>query len=71
MVMIAYNSAIESDVMEALRKCGIGNYTKWTQVQGKGKISGSHFGSETWPGENSVIFSALEGEKANSLLENS
>ena len=68
MVMISYNSAIESDAMEALRKCGIENYTKWTQVQGKGEISGSHFGSEVWPGENSVIFSALEEKEVNNLL---
>ena len=69
MVMISYNSAINSEVMEVLKKCGIENYTRWTQVQGKGKASGSHFGSEVWPGENSVIFSAMEHEKVEDLLK--
>ena len=68
MVMIAYNSAIESEVMEILEKCGIESYTRWTQVQGKGKTSGTHLGTDIWPGENSVLFCAIEGEKAESLM---
>ena len=68
MVMISYNSAINSEIIEALEKSGVENYTKWIQVQGKGKSSGSHFGSEIWPGENSVLFCAMEEEKAESLL---
>ncbi len=31
--------------------------------------SGSHFGSEVWPGINSVIFSAMEAEKAQDLIK--
>ena len=69
MVMISYNSAIESEVMDIFKKCDIENYTKWTQVQGKGKTSGPHLGSEVWPGENSVIFTAIEDEKKEALLE--
>jgi nitrogen regulatory protein PII len=68
MVMISYNSAINSEITEALSKSGVENYTKWRQVQGKGKSSGSHFGSEIWPGENSVLFCALEDDKAGDLL---
>ena len=69
MVMISYNSAINSEVMELLEKCGIRNYTKWTQVQGKGETSGSHFGSEIWPGENSVLAIAIEDNEKNKLIE--
>ena len=68
MVMISYNRAINSEIMEILEKRGIESYTKWANVQGKGKTSGPHFGSEVWPGENSVIFTAVEDEKANDLL---
>ena len=68
MIMISYNSAINSDVMELLDKCGIKNFTKWTQVQGKGRVSGPHFGDEIWPGENSVIFTAVEDDKVEGLL---
>lgn len=66
--MVSYNSAIDSEVIEALKKCDIENYTKWTNVQGKGKTSGSHFASEVWPGENSVIFTAIEDDKVLRLL---
>ncbi len=68
MLMISYNSAINSDVMESLKCCGIENFTKWTQVQGKGRTSGPHFGNEIWPGENSVIFAAVEDNKVEELL---
>ena len=69
MVMISYNSAINSEVMEVLEKSGIESFTKWTPVQGKGKLSGPHFGDEIWPGENSVVFVAVGNEDAAALLE--
>jgi nitrogen regulatory protein PII len=69
MAMISYNNAINSEVMEVLEKCGIDSYTKWTQVQGKGKTSGPHFGNEVWPGGNSVIFTAIETKESEELLE--
>ncbi|GAI12059.1 unnamed protein product [marine sediment metagenome] len=69
MFMIAYNSAIESEVMEILEKYSIESYTKWTQVQGKGKMSGTHLGTNIWPGENSVLFCAIEGEKTENLIK--
>lgn len=68
MVMISYNSAINSEVMEALEKCNIENYTRWTQVQGKGKASGPHMASEIWPGENAVLFIAETSEKVEKLI---
>jgi len=69
MVMISYNSAVDSEVMETLEKCGIESYTKWAQVQGKGKTSGPHMASEIWPGENSVLAVALEDDKKNKLIK--
>lgn len=69
MAMISYNSAIESEVMDALKKCAIENFTRWSEVQGKGERSGPHFGSEVWPGKNSVIFTAIENEKTENLLK--
>lgn len=68
MVMISYNSAINSEVMDILKKCGIENYTKWIRVQGKGATSGYHLGSDVWPGENSVIFTAVEDSKRDGLV---
>lgn len=69
MVMIAYNIAVEQEVMDALKNCGIENFTKWINVQGKGETSGPHFADEIWPGENSVIFTAIEDNKSKDLLK--
>lgn len=68
MVMISHNSAIEEEVNEALAKCRIQNYTKWTRVFGKGETSGLHMSTDVWPGENTVIFTAIENEKLDDLL---
>ncbi len=68
MAMVSYNSAINSEVMEILEKCGIENYTRWTQVQGKGKASGPHMASEIWPGENAVLFIAEKEGKVEKLI---
>ena len=69
MVMISYSSAINSEIMEVFENCNVESFTKWKQVQGKGKTSGPHFGDEIWPGENSVIFAAIENEKLEHLLK--
>ena len=69
MVMISYNSAINSEVMEVLERRAVGSYTKWIQVQGKGETSGSHFGSEVWPGENSVLMIAIDDNEKDKLIE--
>ena len=69
MAMISYNSAIETEVMEVMENCGVENFTRWRQVQGKGEISGAHFGTDVWPGENSVIFTAIADEKVKDLVK--
>ena len=68
MVMIAYNSAIDEELREVLAKHGIENYTKWTRTFGKGTTSGPHMGTDVWPGENTVLFIAIEDEKVNAVL---
>ena len=59
---------VDSGLLDVLKKCGIENFTRWKQVQGKGKTSGPHFASEIWPSENSVIFTAIEDKTLDNLL---
>jgi len=68
MVMVAYNEAIDSEVMEALEHCGVKNYTKIAGVFGKGAASGTHLGNDIWPGRNNVLFAACEQEEAQQML---
>ena len=68
LVMIVYNEAIESEVMEVLRNCGLENYTKITQVFGKGKSSGTHLGTDVWPGKNNILYVACEEKNAQEVI---
>lgn len=68
MVMIVYNEAIDMEVMEALEHCVLKNYTKIKGVFGKGSTSGTHLGTDIWPGRNNVLYIACEEEKAKQLI---
>lgn len=68
MAMIAYNEAIDMEVMETLEHCGLEHYTKFAGAAGKGASSGTHLGTDIWPGVNNVLFVALPDEKAEAFL---
>jgi nitrogen regulatory protein PII len=68
MVMISYNEAMDSEVMEALANCGAKNYTKIAGVFGKGEASGTHLGDDIWPGRNNVLYVACGITEADKLL---
>ena len=68
MIFIAYNMAIDEEVMESLEEVGTGTYTKWTRVHGKGKTSGPHLDSNVWPGVNNVLAIVVEDEKVSEIL---
>jgi len=68
MVMISYNEAIDTEVMGALAKCSLKNYTKITATYGKGTSSGTHLGTDIWPGRNNILFIACEDKEATNLL---
>lgn len=68
MVMIAYNEAIDEEVMEILENCALANYTKIKGVFGKGETSGTHLGDDIWPGRNNVLYAACQENEAKQLL---
>ena len=68
MIMIAYNEAIDAEVMEVLKNCGLKNYTKLTDVFGSGATSGIHEGNDIWPGRNNLLYVACEERAAQQLL---
>lgn len=68
MMMIAYNEAVDDDVMDLLAKCGLNNYTKLISVYGKGNTSGTHKGDDIWPGLNNVLFVACEDAHAKEVV---
>lgn len=69
-VLITYNVAIHDELMEALSKLDVAEgFTRIEHVTGRGKASGPHFGSHTWPAYNSAIFIAAGDQKAGEILQ--
>lgn len=68
MVMISYNEAIETEVMEAVEHCGLKNYTKINGTFGKGETSGTHLGDDIWPGRNNILYIACDEKEAKKLI---
>lgn len=68
MVMIAYNEAIDMEVMEVLENCSLKNYTKIVAAYGKGTTSGTHLGNDIWPGRNNILYVACQEEQARQLV---
>lgn len=68
MVMIAYNEAIDMEVMEVLENCAMKNYTKITGVYGRGTVSGTHLGNDIWPGRNNILYVACKEDDARQLV---
>jgi nitrogen regulatory protein PII len=60
MVMVVYNEAVDNEVMEILESCALKNYTKVTGVFGCGASSGTHLGTDIWPGRNNILYVACE-----------
>ena len=68
MVMISYNEAIDSEVMDVLERCAMKNYTKVNGVFGKGNASGTHLGNDVWPGRNNLLYIACDDVQAKQML---
>jgi hypothetical protein len=68
MVIIAYNEAIDMEVMEVMDKCELKNYTKVMGVFGRGETSGTHLGNDIWPGRNNLLYVAAPENAAKQLV---
>lgn len=69
MVMIAYNVAVELEVMESLEAVGVDSYTRWPKAHGSGQLSGPHLGTHVWPVENVVMAVVAPDEQAARLMD--
>ena len=54
---VAYNTALESDVLSLLTALGIKAYTRWDEVKRSGH-SGPHLNDDVWPAVNSLYMFA-------------
>jgi len=68
LIFLIFNSALEPEVIELLKKHEVSHYTRWDKVKGVGE-TGPHFDDEVWPAVNIAIMCALEEEKKNEIAE--
>lgn len=69
MMIVIYNTALESAVMKCIDTCGITCYTKVPRVYGRGETGGPRMGTHVWPGENSMLWIVTGEEKIRALME--
>lgn len=69
MILIAYNQALDDEVMAALKESGLESYTKWTKVLGEGSSSGPHLATTVWPKANNVLAVAADDTLVEPLLD--
>ncbi len=68
MVMIIYNEALDNEVMEILEGADIKGYTKVSKAFGRGEKSGTHLGTDIWPGLNNILYVACADPQAKELI---
>ena len=68
MMMIVFNEAVDDEVMEVLAGCRLKNYTRLDGVFGRGASSGTHLGTDIWPGRNNLLLLAVSDEDAARLM---
>ena len=69
-IMISYDQASHEAVIEALDRSNCRGYTRMEQTQGRGSKKGEpHLGSHAWPSMNSTIFTIVEDNQVEPLLQ--
>ena len=68
LILISYGAGVESNVGDLLSRRGIKNYTKWTNVQGRGVSSGPHIGDHMWPTLNNVMAIVVDDDRVEPVL---
>ena len=69
MIMIAYNEAIDEEIMQVLKTNGQAEFTKWTKVHGWGQQSEPHLMTHVWPKGNNVLMSCVEDQRAAKIMQ--
>ncbi|MBI5416895.1 hypothetical protein HZA55_02955 [Candidatus Poribacteria bacterium] len=68
-ITIIYNSAIDDEIMDFMKQCGVKSYTKIENVFGCGNLSGPHLGNNIWPGSNDILIIVAEDSIKNIITE--
>ena len=68
-IFIAYNQAYNEEIVEVLKENGQRGYTRWEDIEGKGRLNGaSHLGNHAWPEMNHAMLVMVKDEKVDKIL---
>ena len=62
LAFVVHNEWLAPQVMQLLKDCGIDYYTRWHNVQGKGRGTEPHLGTGSYGSTNIVMMIAFEEE---------
>lgn len=69
-ILITFDQAYYERIIETLDRLNCRGFTYLDQVRGRGSRTGEpHFGSHAWPSMCSAIFTMVDDDKVDPLLE--
>ncbi len=69
MVLVAYNESIDQEIHDLLSSCMTKpHYTKIAGTFGRGSSSGTHEGTDIWPGRNNLLYVACTAAEAQRII---
>ncbi|MDI9569846.1 MAG: hypothetical protein QM278_03770 [Pseudomonadota bacterium] len=69
MFFIVYSRAADYNVVAKLKSAGIKGYTKMKDACGEGTDTEPKLGTRCWPGENNVLYIAVNEEETARVCE--
>lgn len=68
-VFVVFNQANTERIEYTFDKLGIRGYTWWSDVNGRGSVSGEpRMGTHTWPEMNAAVLTIVQDEQVDELL---
>ncbi len=68
-LFISYNQAYGEEIAEVLESLGQRGFTRWSDVQGRGSLTGiPRYGNHAWPEQNFAILSIVEDKAVGDIL---
>jgi len=70
-IIYTVDELVKSDLKEGteiLGDCKLKDYTKITEVFGCGILSGTHLGTDIWPGRNNILYVACEEKESKKII---
>lgn len=69
-VMITFDQAFYERIIDVLGRMNCRGFSAWPQILGRGTHTGEpHYGTHAWPSMCSAIYTVIEDDKVDTLLE--